>query len=79
MTDAIRFGSLSKVKKMVLFHHDPSNSDDQLEAMFQDSIEKEHIDFELILGMENQVFNLAWRWYPAIKPHFEENPSPPWF
>lgn len=58
MRDAIRFGSLSKVKKMILFHHDPSNSDAQLEAIFQDCIRKEDTDFELMLGMENQVFEL---------------------
>ena len=56
--DAIAFGNLTKVKKMVLFHHDPSNTDQQLENMFQDSIAGKNIDYELLLGKENDVFYL---------------------
>ena len=56
--DAIGFGNLAKVKKMVLFHHDPTNSDEQLEAMFNEDVENENLNFEVVMGKENDVFFL---------------------
>lgn len=54
--DAIGFGNLAKVKKMVLFHHDPTNSDEQLEAMFNKYVNNENLNFEVVMGKENDVF-----------------------
>jgi phosphoribosyl 1,2-cyclic phosphodiesterase len=59
MEDAIKFGELTKVKKMVLVHHDPSNSDLQLKKLFKNSLQNKTIDFELIMGRENAVFQLS--------------------
>ncbi|MCA0931158.1 MBL fold metallo-hydrolase [Lutimonas saemankumensis] len=56
--DAIEFGNLSKVKKMVLFHHDPTNSDEQLEAMFNENVENKNLNFVVVMGKENDVFFL---------------------
>ena len=56
--DAIGFGNLAKVKKMVLFHHDPTNSDEQLEAMLNEDVENENLNFEVVMGKENDVFFL---------------------
>ena len=39
VSDAIDFGNLSKVKKMVLFHHDPAHTDMQLEEMVDKTIQ----------------------------------------
>ena len=58
VSDAIDFGNLSKVKKMVLFHHDPAHTDVQLEAMVDKSIQGKTIDFDLVIGKENDVFYL---------------------
>lgn len=59
MDDAIDFASLSKVKKMVLFHHDPTNKDADLELMLAESMSRKTIDYELILGKENEVFEFS--------------------
>jgi len=59
LPDAIKFGALTNVKKMVLVHHDPANSDRQLKEMFKNSILDKTIDFELLMGRENAVFQLS--------------------
>lgn len=56
--DAIQFGALAKVKKMVLYHHDPGRTDSQLIEIFQESIHNKKSSFELELGKENGVFYL---------------------
>ena len=48
--------TLSNVKKMVLFHHDPINKDIDLENMLNQSIENKKFNYELILGKENDSF-----------------------
>lgn len=54
--DAIDFATLSKVKKMVLFHHDPVNTDAQLETMVNNCLNDKNIDFDLVIGKENDTF-----------------------
>lgn len=54
--DAIDFASLAEVKKMVLFHHDPVNTDAQLEKMFAQAVQSKNPAFEIKLGQENDVF-----------------------
>ena len=56
--DAIDFASLAKVKKMVLFHHDPVNTDQQLEKMYAKEKALKKYDFELVMGKENDVLSL---------------------
>ena len=56
MEDAIDFGTLSNVKKMVLFHHDPENKDSDLETMLNQSVENKSFNYELILARENDSF-----------------------
>ena len=58
MEDAIDFGTLAEVKKLVIFHHDPSNTDMQLEKMFAQSIQKKNPGFDIKMGQENDVFYL---------------------
>ena len=53
--DAIDFATLTKVKKMVLFHHDPNNTDLELQQMYSDEITNKEYDFELVMGKENDV------------------------
>lgn len=59
IADAIKFGELANVKKMVLVHHDPANSDAQLKKMFKKSLEHKTINFELEMGRENAVFQVS--------------------
>ena len=54
--DAIDFATLSRVKKMVLFHHDPVNTDAQLETMVNNCLNGKNIDFDLVIGKENDTF-----------------------
>ena len=56
--DAIEFAKLTKVKKMVLFHHDPSNTDLDLQQMYSEEIHHKKYDFELVMGKENDVLTL---------------------
>ena len=56
--DAIDFAQLSRVKKLVLFHHDPLHSDKRLESLFDESTRKKEFDFELSLGREKETFIL---------------------
>ena len=57
MNDAMKFGELANVKKMLLFHHDPTNNDLQLEQLFNDAKMMESPKFEVELAMEGQTYN----------------------
>lgn len=56
VNDALDFATLSNVKKMILFHHDPVNTDAQLENMFEKSVANKQFNFEVLIGKENDVF-----------------------
>ncbi len=56
MEDAIKFGELAQVKKLVLFHYDPVRSDFELEQMFTKNVKGKKFDFDVNLGRENEVF-----------------------
>ena len=58
MHHAILFAALTKVKKLVLFHHDPGRTDIDLQKIYSE--EKSHTDndFELVMGKENDEFIL---------------------
>ena len=58
VNDAIEFATLSNAKKLVLFHHDPANTDIQLEEMINSCKESKDIGFELLIGKENDTFLL---------------------
>ena len=55
---AIDFGRLAGVRKLVLFHHDPTNSDTQLEQLLRDCSQAETAPFEVSLARESEVFYL---------------------
>ena len=59
MEDAIDFGRLSRVKKMIMFHHDPLHSDATLERMFEQCLADKQVNFELSLGREKDTFILG--------------------
>jgi len=56
--DAIKFGCLAKVKKMILFHHDPLHTDEQLFKLYYQTKERMHVPFEIELGIEDKVYEL---------------------
>jgi phosphoribosyl 1,2-cyclic phosphodiesterase len=55
--DAIAFGKLCKVKKLSLFHHEPTRSDEQLELILSDSTQNLKLDFEVELCSEGKVYD----------------------
>lgn len=57
--DAIQFASLAKVKKMVLFHHDPARTDLQLQEIFRLIVLDKEPGFEVVPGKENEIFHLS--------------------
>ena len=59
LPDAIRFAAAASVKRLVLFHHDPSHSDAQLDALFRKTISSKEVPFEIIPGTEGTTFQLG--------------------
>ena len=57
--DAIEFGKMTNVKKMILFHHDPMKTDVKLVQDFEEGIKDLKYDFDLSLGKEKDVFILS--------------------
>ena len=51
---AARFGAKSKVKRLVLFHHDPAHSDEQITKMYQKLLRKKDYDFPIELATQGQ-------------------------
>lgn len=56
--DALLFASLAQVKKMIIAHHDPSHSDEQLSQIFKDLQLKPRGDFEYEMAEEGMEFIL---------------------
>jgi phosphoribosyl 1,2-cyclic phosphodiesterase len=58
MEDAIKFSILCNVDKMVMFHHDPSHTDIQLEELYRETKAGMDIPFEVELGEEGKSYQL---------------------
>lgn len=56
-THALDFAELTRARKLVLFHHDPSHSDAELERIFAES-NCDDRDFPVFLAQEGMVFDL---------------------
>jgi ribonuclease BN (tRNA processing enzyme) len=56
--DAIRFASRAKVKRLLLFHHDPGHVDSQLENMLNGYLAGKTFDFQIGLAREGMVIDL---------------------
>lgn len=54
--DVLRFAALARVSHLVTFHHDPSHSDDDIEAMIASA--PPALGFELTAGAEGATFEL---------------------
>lgn len=58
MQDAIDFGILAGVKKMLFFHHDPTHTDDQLRQLYAESIYNRKLNFGVELAREGKSYSL---------------------
>ena len=58
MVQAFEFAELANVKHFVPFHHDPTHSDDQLDAMITDAVREVAPGFEVTPGLEGTILDL---------------------
>ena len=58
MDDAIKFAALSEVKHLLLSHHDPYRSDEQLNELFADLKQRSDYAFKYELAAEGMIFDL---------------------
>ncbi|MBS0001006.1 MAG: MBL fold metallo-hydrolase, partial [Cyclobacteriaceae bacterium] len=55
---AIKFAIRARVKKLLLFHHDPNHQDTDLEKSFNDHLRDKTYDFQIELAREGMVIDL---------------------
>ena len=55
---ALQFAQLTRVKKLALFHHDPSHSDEELERIFTQEIRPFSFPFHVSLAREGESIDL---------------------
>lgn len=58
MDDALKFASLAGVKHLLLTHHDPSHSDEQLNQFFSNLKNRNHYSFNYELAAEGMTIEL---------------------
>lgn len=58
MEDAIGFARLAEVKKLVLFHHEPMHTDEQLAGLFAEVVKNRSFPFEVELGEEGKSYSI---------------------
>ena len=59
MDDALRFASVSGVKHLLLAHHDPAHTDDQLNGLFSELKERSNYTFNYELAAEGMEIELS--------------------
>jgi phosphoribosyl 1,2-cyclic phosphodiesterase len=59
MLHALRFATLAEVKKLLLFHHDPTHTDSMLDNIYEDFIRENSIKLSLELATEGSIFDLG--------------------
>lgn len=57
--DALKFAGLAEVKHLVLFHHDPTHNDDELDQLIREAVKSEKPSFEVTPGTEGAVFRVG--------------------
>lgn len=56
--DAIAFAKMCGAKKLGIFHHEPTRTDEQLDQIFKDAIQNQQLDFEVFMCAEGNVYDL---------------------
>lgn len=59
LTQAIQFASLTRARRLVTFHHDPSHSDEFLDELMAAARRNGPLPFELIPGQEGVSFEVS--------------------
>jgi phosphoribosyl 1,2-cyclic phosphodiesterase len=55
---AVRFASIAEVKRLLLFHHDPNHTDQQLDEIYNSFMENQSFGFKIEIAIEDSVFDL---------------------
>lgn len=58
LDDVLRFAKLARVRQLVTFHHDPSHSDEDIEAMIEAAPTAADLGFDLTAGAEGATFHV---------------------
>jgi len=58
---AIAFATMSKVKRLIAFHHDPGHSDEVVDRLFTEAQRSTALPFELIPACEGDTFDIGER------------------
>ena len=56
---ALEFARLCEVNELVLFHHNPTHTDDDLDAFIDEAVARARPPFEVVGGREHATFELA--------------------
>lgn len=56
--DAIAFAKMCKVKKLAVFHHEPTRNDEQIDQMLKDALQNKVPGFEVEMCAEGNVYDL---------------------
>jgi ribonuclease BN (tRNA processing enzyme) len=59
ISQTFQFARLAGVKHLVPFHHDPSHGDDQLDALFDEALDRLKPDFAVTPGIEGKTILLV--------------------
>ena len=58
LDQALDFATLTGVKQLVPFHHDPDHTDSELDRLIAEAIEQTKPDFQVTPGIEGTIFEL---------------------
>ena len=58
VSDALDFAAMTGAKKMLLFHHDPSHSDETIKRNLESAIGDRELSFEVGIAAEGDILNL---------------------
>ena len=58
LTQTLSFGSLTEVRRLVPFHHDPSHSDADLDRLMFEAMEESKPAFEVVPGIEGSTIEV---------------------
>jgi phosphoribosyl 1,2-cyclic phosphodiesterase len=59
LAHTFEFAKLAEARHLVPFHHDPSHTDDQLDRLFDETMNAAQPSFEVTPGMEGSVFEVG--------------------
>ncbi|RIW17000.1 MBL fold metallo-hydrolase [Algoriphagus lacus] len=56
--DSIAFAKMCEVKKLAVFHHEPTRTDEQIDQILKDALQNQKLDFEVEMCAEGNVYEL---------------------